>query len=584
MKKSIEQSGLDVDRKIVSLFVFAFICAILLFITVNLAVSFASGLRGYVGGEGHWTKAQKKSVIHLSHYISTEDEQDYKSFQSVFRIIMGDRKGRIELQKENYDYDIVFDGYREGLNHPDDIPDMIRIFDLFQNMGPVEEAIQVWEEADQKIDELIAFGEDIHQRILQGNVPQEQKEIWLKELIRLDHELTNLELRFSNSMDSMARSVNLVVKWATILLGLLIISFGLWFTFRFYKATKSWTHTLKESEEKFRNVLKNSQDILFKVNIKTKKYEYASPALEKMLGYDTSKFMEGGVDFIMSQMHPDDKEEIEKVVARYKSPDEHNFLPTLEYRLQDADGNWIWVSNTRTMVYDKKGDPEAIVGTVRDISVRKKQEQQIKNSLQEKEILLQEIHHRVKNNLSIISSLLELQKDGISEQAQEVLSASQLRIKSIAKIHEKLYKSTNLADTPLDVYISELAEEIGKTYSSEMQDISINIDVLPVSVNLNDAIPIGLIINELINNAFKHAFKRLKSGTLVISIQNGEDDQLSLEVRSDGNKLDDDFDIKNSDSLGMTLIQVLVKRIGGSLKIYQDNDWSVFLIKFSLDQ
>ncbi|MAO63929.1 MAG: hypothetical protein CL666_02895 [Balneola sp.] len=582
MKKTAEQNGFDFDRKFIGLLIFASTCAILLIINVTLAISFASGLRGYVGGEGHWTKSQKESMIHLHRYILTENAQDYESFNSVLRVIMGDRRGREELKKDNYDYDVVFEGFRQGLNHPDDIPHMIRIFDWFHDFSPVKDAIEIWEEGDRKIDQLIEFGEHIHATIQQGDISYEQKIAWTKELNRLDHELTALELRFSESMDSMARLVNRIVKWATIILGLFIIGIGIWLTRRFYTSAKIWAETIKESENKFRNVLTNSQDILFKMNIKTKKYEYVSPALESMLGYDVEEFLEGGVDFILSNMHPEDKERIQKVVDEYQSINDREFLPTLEYRLQDAEGNWKWVSNTRNLVRDENGEPDAIVGTVRDISVRKEQDQQIKKSLEEKELLLQEIHHRVKNNLSIISSLLELQKDGMSEQVQQILSASQLRIKSIAKVHEKLYKSTNLSDTPLDVYVIELAEEIGRTYHSNKQTIEMQIDVLPLSVSINQAIPIGLIVNELINNAFKHAFHGKEEGTLIISIQE-DGDHLSLEVKSNGNVLDKNFDPQNSDSLGMTLIQVLVRRIDGTLAINQDGEWSSFTIHFTFD-
>lgn len=581
MKNSIEQHGVDVDRKILTLFIFAFICAVLLIISVTLAVSFASGLRGYVGGEGHWTKAQKESVIHLSHYISTEEEEDFNNFKRVFRVIMGDRMGREELKKQDYDYDVAFEAYRQGLNHPDDIPHMIRIFNLFQNFGPVKQAIEVWETGDDKIDELISFGETIHREIQKGDISQQQKEVWLDELIRLDHELTDLELRFSDSMDSMARSVNQVVKWTTIVLGLFIITIGVWLTTRFYNSTNIWTATLQETEEKFRNVLDNSRDVLFKMNVNTQKYEYVSPALETMLGYDTNEFSEGGIKFIMSKMHPEDKERIQKVVDRYESVEDREFLSTLEYRLKDSDGNWKWVSNTRTMVRNGNGEPEAIVGTVRDISYRKEQEEKIRKSLQEKEVLLKEIHHRVKNNLSIISSLLELQKDGVADEVKEMLSESQLRIKSIAKVHEKLYKSKNLADTSLDIYISELVEEIENTYTSDKQSIDIQHDIIPVSVSINEAIPIGLMLNELINNAFKHSFKGKETGRLIISASE-VNNQIQMEIKSDGNKMDENLDFSQHDSLGMTLIDLLVKRINGTIEMEQDDIWTRFTIRFSL--
>jgi two-component sensor histidine kinase len=285
---------------------------------------------------------------------------------------------------------------------------------------------------------------------------------------------------------------------------------------------------------------------------------------------------------LRSKVHPDDKNEMDDVVDSYDEINSSNFPPTVEFRLKSKDGNWIWVSNARTLVKDEDGNPEAIVGTVRDISTRKKQDQQLKKSLAEKEVLLQEIHHRVKNNLAIISSLLELQKENISEEMQELLSSSQSRIKSIAKVHEKLYKSTTLSDIPLDTYIEELAEEIKKAYTSKEKEIELSMDVSSINVDINDAIPIGLILNELINNAFKHAFKDREEGVIKISLQKKADD-MELVVANNGNKMADDFDIEKSDSLGMTLIKVLIQKINGSLKIKKE-EWTSFVITFNLEE
>tara|TARA_R100000455_G_C6261120_1_gene116487 strand:- start:225 stop:1253 length:1029 start_codon:yes stop_codon:yes gene_type:complete len=340
--------------------------------------------------------------------------------------------------------------------------------------------------------------------------------------------------------------------------------------------------TLKESEEKFKNVLSNSRDILYKMNLETKEYEYFSPALENMLGYKEKDFLKGGLEFTLSRVHPDDKKEMDDVVDSYDEINSSNFLPTVEFRLKDIEGNWVWVSNVRTLVKDEEGNPEAIVGTVRDISNRKKQDQKLEKSLAEKEVLLQEIHHRVKNNLAIISSLLELQKENISEEMQELLTSSQSRIKSIAKVHEKLYESTTLSDIHLDVYIEELANEIKKAYTSKEKDIELSLDVSSLNVDINDAIPIGLILNELINNAFKHAFNGFDKGIIKISLQEKGDD-MELVVANNGNKLADDFNPEESDSLGMTLIKVLIQKINGSLEITSD-EWTSFNITFNLDK
>lgn len=573
----------NIDRKIIGVVSFGLLCALLLVGMVNISINTSSGVRAYVAGEAYWAKAQKEAGMHLSKYILSEEQEEYEHFKSVLRVIEGDRIGREELQKDDFDYDTVFEGFVAGKNHPDDIDDMVNLFRRFQHTSYVKEAIEIWTEGDRKIDEFRAFGASIHSEIQNDNtVSNAQKNQWMDELEVLDHELTDLEYRFSLAMGNMARLVNEIFRWTTITLGLILIAIGIWITSRFYHSTQIWTKVLQESEQKLKNVLDNSKDVLYKLDLNKREYVFVSPAIEHMLGYNKERFAEGGINFILSIMHPEDRERMSKTVEQYDSLEDGDSLPVTEFRLQDSNGKWKWVSNVRTLIRNEEGEPEAIVGAVRDISTQKEQEEKLKESLYEKELLLKEIHHRVKNNLSIISSLLELQKDGVSEDIQSLLSSSQARIKSIAKVHEKLYESTTLSEIPLDVYITEITEEIQKAYTSKKQEIDIIIDVAPITVNINDAIPIGLILNELINNAFKHSYQGFASGTLKIVLHE-DSEGVKLFVESDGNKMDSDYDFTDSDSLGMTLIKLLVKRINGRLEIEQD-EWTRFKIFFELKE
>lgn len=585
MYKKNGERRLDVDRKIIGVVTFGLLCAILLIAMVNISINTASGVRAFVAGEGYWAKAQKEAGMHLSNYIITEDPEEYDHFRSVLRVIEGDRAAREELQKEDYDYDydVVYEGFITGFNHPDDIQDMVNLLRRFQGISHVKQALEIWTAGDEKVDEFKAFAASIDAEIRSSNsISNAQKTQWMEELEVLDHELTELEYNFSLAMGNMARLVNEIFRWSTITLGLILIFIGIWITSRFYRSTQTWTKALKESEQQLKNVLDNSKDVIYKLDLNTRKYVFVSPAIESMLGYKQDNFTNGGVSFILSIMHPNDRERMSEIIQKYDHLEDGDFLPTTEFRLQDTNGNWKWVSNVRSLIQDKQGEPQAIVGSVRDISTQKEQEEKIKESLNEKELLLKEIHHRVKNNLAIISSLLELQKDGVSEDIQQMLSSSQARIKSIAKVHQKLYESTTLSDIPLDVYITELIDEIEKAYTSKEKEIDIIIDVAPLKVNINDAIPIGLILNELINNAFKHAYKGLQSGVLKVILHKGSD-EINLFVESDGNKMDSDYDSTQSDSLGMTLIEVLVKRINGRLEIEQD-DWTRFKIFFELNE
>ena len=300
--------SIDIDRRFFSVFIFGFVCAILLIIAVTQSINITSGIRAYVAGEGYWAKAQKEAVFHLTSYIITEDESDYENFINVLQVNRGDKIARQELLKDDYDYQTAYDGFIMGLNHPDDIPKMIDVFRRFQGTPQIQEAIETWNAADQKIEELVSFADSVKSSIANNEVTPALENKWLDRLEDLDHQLTDLEMQFSSAMGNMARLVNKILRWSTIILGLLIISIGIWITLRFYRRTNTWMKALQKSEEQFKNVLHNSRDVLYKMDLDSRKYVFVSPALQSMLGYSEEEFSEGGVEFIMSKMHPEDKE------------------------------------------------------------------------------------------------------------------------------------------------------------------------------------------------------------------------------------------------------------------------------------
>jgi PAS domain S-box-containing protein len=201
-----------------------------------------------------------------------------------------------------------------------------------------------------------------------------------------------------------------------------------------------------------------------------------------------------------------------------------------------------------------------------EIQERERAENQIKTSLKEKEMLLQEIHHRVKNNLQVISSLLSLQSRNVrDEETLTILRESQDRIRSMALIHEKLYRSENLARIDFAGYLQSLASHLVRSYRSSMGIARLHMDVADVSLSLETAVPCGLIVNELVSNALKHAFSDGRQGTIRITLRKEENKQITLSVADDGVGLPDGFDIYQSDSLGLRLVTMLVGQVKGEL-------------------
>ena len=207
---------------------------------------------------------------------------------------------------------------------------------------------------------------------------------------------------------------------------------------------------------------------------------------------------------------------------------------------------------------------------------------ELKASLEEKETLLKEIHHRVKNNLQVISSLLHLQSKKITDEAVlTVFRDSENRVKSMAIIHENLYKSTGLARIDFSNYIKSLTGILYESYGIGTERVSLNIDVENIFFNIDTAVPCGLIINELVSNAMKHAFPDNREGSITISLGKADGDRYTLTVSDDGAGLPKGFDMKKSQSLGMRLVHNLVQnQLRGTIEIVEGTGMT-FIITFS---
>ncbi|MBH8564172.1 PAS domain S-box protein [Nostoc sp. CENA67] len=205
---------------------------------------------------------------------------------------------------------------------------------------------------------------------------------------------------------------------------------------------------------------------------------------------------------------------------------------------------------------------------VEDITASKQDKEHIEASLREKEVLLKEIHHRVKNNLGIVSSLLQMQSRRTQDaQANAILRDSHNRIASIALVHEKLYCSQDLANIDFAHYIRNLTAHLFASYNTSSNLIQLSINTEKVSLDIETAVPCGLIINELVSNALKYAFPDNRAGQIKVKFYQENEHNLILIVQDNGIGLPENFDHKKSKTLGINLVQGLVKQLRGSIDI-----------------
>lgn len=220
---------------------------------------------------------------------------------------------------------------------------------------------------------------------------------------------------------------------------------------------------------------------------------------------------------------------------------------------------------------------------LRDITVKKENEDKLISSLKEKDVLLKEIHHRVKNNLQIISSLLSLQSNYLLEEdVKEIFLESQNRIRSMSLIHEKLYQSNNLSEIDFKDYIQELSNYLVISYNLSSFEVDILLNIDSIKCHIDTAIPLGIIFNELITNSIKHAFQDVEQGVIEIRASKKED-QIVVSYSDNGNGLPDDFSIENISSLGFSLITNLAEQLSAKLEIENSDHFSIKLsvpIKF----
>ena len=204
-----------------------------------------------------------------------------------------------------------------------------------------------------------------------------------------------------------------------------------------------------------------------------------------------------------------------------------------------------------------------------DITKQKKIEEQIKASLREKEILLREIHHRVKNNMQVIITLLDLQSKNITDQqTADLFQESQNRIRAMALVHEQLYNTKDFADIDFKGYVETLSHSLLRSYGLKSSRISLHVDVADTSLDLETAIPCGLIINELVSNSLKYAFPEEREGEIRVAFHSTNDNELVLEVSDNGIGIPDNLDIENTESLGLRLVTMLAKdQLNGTIDL-----------------
>ncbi len=325
-------------------------------------------------------------------------------------------------------------------------------------------------------------------------------------------------------------------------------------------------NALRESEQQFRAAFHQAAVGIAHVGTNGQ-WQLVNQKLCDIVGYTSQE-----LQFLTFQdiTHPDDLEIDIDHINQMLAGEISNY--SLEKRYFRKNGSIVWINLTVSLMREPSGKPNYFISVVEDISDRKQSNEQIQASLLEKEVLLKEIYHRVKNNLQVISSLLNLQSAYIEDaKDMAIFQQSQQRIASMALVHEKMYQSPDLAKINLNEYVQDLVSSLCTSYelNTDLIDVYIQVDD-GISLGLDTAIPCSLIIHELVSNALKYAFPGGRSGKINIEIQNISLNEISLIVRDNGIGLPPKFDFNNIASLGWQLIDALSSQLSGDITINSD--------------
>ena len=339
-------------------------------------------------------------------------------------------------------------------------------------------------------------------------------------------------------------------------------------------AHKQAESALRHSEERFRQIAESIREVFWITEPRDNKLVYISPAYEEIWGRPCGTLSEMSRTWL-DTIHPEDHERLIEATLTVQSGGDYD----LEYRIVRPDGEVRWVRDRAFPITNESGEVYRVAGVVDDVTERKQSLEQITTSLHEKEVLLKEIHHRVKNNMQVITSLLNLQSRTIKdEQALSVFQDSQNRVKSMALIHETLYQSKDLSRINFAEYLQKLVAHVSRSYRIRPEAVKININVDDVSLPIDTAVPCGLIINELASNSLKYAFPADMRGEVNITFERS-DAQYVLRVSDTGVGFPSNFDPEMGKSLGMKLVRMLTDQLCGELE-RRNGVGTTFEIKF----
>jgi PAS domain S-box-containing protein len=346
----------------------------------------------------------------------------------------------------------------------------------------------------------------------------------------------------------------------------------------FAKVTRDVSARREKEEERFRKVVEYAPSAMVMIN-NAGLIELVNREAEQLFQYSRNELLGQSIELLLPQRFRQAHPQLRTDFFAHPQPRPTGVRRDLYGRRKD--GSEFAAEIGLNPIDTAQG--QMVLSAIVDISDRKSKEQSIQAALQEKNILLGEIHHRVKNNLQIVHSLLDLQATRIDDPlVLAMLLETQNRIQAMSLIHQTLYQSQDFSKVDFNHFLASLTSMLMSSYGINRSRIALTFDAADIQLPLNKAIPCGLAINELITNAFKHGFSGERSGTIDIQLRAADVDRVVLTVSDDGIGIPADLDLENCSSLGLKLVSLLAEQLGGALNVQRANPTS-FELNFPIN-
>lgn len=555
--KSNSISGLNVDKKMVIILLVFVVLGIILLASIIVSTNSLSALRGYASFQTNWTTSRKEVTFHLVNYLRTKDNRFATQIESSVNRIKKMEKIRIELMKDGTDRSLVRSLFLEANTIPHDIKKMISTFENFHEFPDFKESIEIWTVSDKLIYELESIYKRAHVLISEDSFSTTLQESYINEVIELDDELTEMQFKLSLSLASGTEFLNLVIIFVTLSLAVILLVTGGALSFRFLKSIRRWSAKIELSEQKFRSLFEQNPSAVFSISLNGNIID-ANRVLEVMTGYDFQEMESSPLDQFIQEG------ELEKVKRHFRLALKGQ-SQTFETKIIKEDGTVIFVEITNIPIIVDE-EITGIYGVVNDITHRKEAEQLIKDQLVEKTHLLSEIHDRVKNNLALVSTLVQLQQNMADKGHPEKNYVNTVsRIKSMALVHERLYQNETFSSIRIDEYINDLVDNLHPKREHDNTNLVLEINTTPVVLSIDKAIPTGLLLNEVLANAFKYGTGNKYPKIRVDLLAEGED--IIITISDNGSGLPKTTEFNKPSTLGFRLISVLVKQLRASFTL-----------------